>query len=222
MRHRYRVVRALCLVACSARRRSCCHRCLRIRETTPRRRCLGVAGVIHSNARRSLGGRLAHRPSSIRRRTPSSHGRLSGWRIYSHMRIRTSLRVISVARDKISSPLGNTSKTKRTEMCAVISIEFLCAPSVFAYDAFTLPCHPSLARFFFIHPLCFVFVPFSHFIFRATRGLMFGMCILCACIITFRTKTQVSYRRIPIIMVYMTIYSRVLAMKNSVRSRVVR
>jgi len=134
MRHRYRVDRALYPAACSAHRRSCCHRRPRIRETTLRRHYICVAGVIPSSARHSLGGRLAHRLSSIQRRTPSSHGRLSGWPIYSRMRIRTSLRVISVVRDKISSPSGNTSKTRRTEICAVTSINFFYA---------RLPCSPT-------------------------------------------------------------------------------
>ena len=39
--------------------------------------------------------------------------------------------------------------------------------------------------------------------FEQLGGQAFGIRILCACIITLRTKTQVSYRRIPTIMVYM-------------------
>lgn len=168
MRHRYRVDHALCLAACSARRRSCCHhRPPRIQEITLRRRCICVVGVIPSSARHSLGGRLAHRRNSMHRRIPSSHGRLSDWPIYSRMRIRTFLRVISVARDKISSLSGNTSKMRRMEMCAVTNINFFMRATVFAYDAFTLLRHPSLALFF-VHPLYFAFVLSSHFVFRAT------------------------------------------------------
>ena len=147
---------------------SCYHRRLRVREiTTLLPRCL-----CHYFG--ATGGRLAHRLSSIRGRTPSSHGRLSGWRFYSRKRIRTSLRVISVARDKISSSSINRStkssssvntwKTRRTEICAVINNNwFLCAP---VCSPTASPYHPHTQR---VRPLCFIFA-ISHFIFEQVEG----------------------------------------------------
>ncbi len=176
-----------------------CHLRPRIRGTTLRRRCLCVAGAIPSSARHSLVGLLAHRRSSIRQRIQNSHGRLSGWRICSRMRIRASLRDTSVVRDKISSLSGNTSKTRRAATCAVI--DFMCA-SAFA-SVFTL------RSLVFVHPLCIRLRPFvlhcmtRTFLFSSNPRTDVGMHIHSMCLYHYSsTKTQLSYRRTPTIMVY--------------------